>query len=740
MPEQAYTDLINIIRSYHPSDDFSMIEKAYNIANSAHKKQLRKSGEPYIMHPLAVAKILAEYELDKESIVAGILHDVVEDTLYTIEDIKEEFNDEIALLVDGVTKLTAITYTKDKEEIQAENYRKMFLAMAKDIRVILIKLADRLHNMRTLMYMPEDKQKEKARETLDIYAPLANRLGISKIKVELEDLSFRYLNKEAYSQLVENISERRIDRVRRVEGIVKDIKEALEKMSIDAKVEGRPKNLFSIYKKMISQDKDLDEIYDLYAVRAIVKSVKDCYGILGIVHELYKPVPGRFKDYIAMPKPNMYQSLHTTLIGPSGFPFEIQIRTEDMHKTAEYGIAAHWRYKVGDNLSAQTVKDISAERKLNWLKQILEWQQDMSDNKEFMNALKTDLDVYSEDVYAFTPAGDIITMPSGSIPIDFAYYIHSGVGNRMVGARVNSRIVTFDYIIKTGDQIDIITSKNSSGPSRDWLKIVKSSQARSKINQWFRKQFKNENVIKGKDLLDKYMKQKGYEPHELLKKDWMNKVQEKYGFKDWDALCAAVGHGGLKEGQIINKIYQIYETTKKKEMKPEDIIKEVIEEPINRKGKKSKSGITVKGAADVAVRFSKCCGPVPGDEIVGFVTRGRGVSIHRTDCINMIHLNEVERHRIIEADWEESVLDKEGQTYRADLQVTGSDRSGLLLDLSKILTEENIKVVSLNARAIDTEHSIFNITVEISNLSQLNKLSNKFKSVPEVDQVIRTNS
>jgi len=740
VPEQTYNELIDAIRTYHPSDDFSMIRKAYRMAEDAHLKQVRKSGEPYIVHPLAVAKILAEFELDKESIVAGILHDVVEDTSYTREDITEAFNEEVALLVDGVTKLTAITYTTDKEEIQAENYRKMFLAMAKDIRVILIKLADRLHNMRTLNYMPEPKQKEKARETLDIYAPLANRLGISKIKVELEDLSFRYLNREAYDQLVENISERREDRVKRVENIVEGMKDVLEKMSIHAKVEGRPKHLFSIYKKMVSQKKDLDEIYDLYAVRTIVASVKDCYAVLGVIHELYKPVPGRFKDYIAMPKQNMYQSLHTTLIGPNGFPFEIQIRTEEMHKTAEYGIAAHWKYKEGHHLSAQLAKEKSAEQKLNWLRQILEWQRDMSDNKEFMSALKKDLDVYSEDVYAFTPEGDIITMPAGSTPIDFAYYIHSGVGNRMVGARVNGKIIPFEYVIQTGDQIEVIVSQNSSGPSRDWLKIVKSSQAKSKINQWFRKQFKSENVIHGKDLLDKYIKKKGYVATTLLKKDWMQTVQLKYGFKDWEALCAAVGHGGLKEGQIINKLLQLYEKAEEKNKKPEEIIKEVTNRVIGERSRKSKSGITVKGTADVAVRFSKCCSPVPGDEIIGFITRGRGVSLHRTDCVNMIHLNEVERHRLIEAEWEPEAVETDNQSYRADLQISGENRQGLLLDLSKILTEENIKVESLNARSINKEESVFNIAVEVSNLEQLNKLSTKFKNVLGVDQVIRTNN
>ena len=747
MPDQMYNDLINLMKKYHPSDDFSMIEKAYGMAREAHLEQLRKSGEPYIIHPLAVAKILAELELDKESIVAGILHDVVEDTIYTVEDITREFNEEVAILVDGVTKLTAISYTTDKEEIQAENYRKMFLAMAKDIRVILIKLADRLHNMRTLKFMPPHKQKEKARETLNIYAPLAHRLGISKIKVELEDLSFRYLHEEAYYELVSKIAERRDARIDKVEKIVANLKEELAKVNIEANVEGRPKHFFSIYKKMVNQGKDLDQIYDLYAVRAIVGSVKDCYGVLGVIHEMYKPIPGRFKDYIAMPKPNMYQSLHTTLMGPEGYPFEIQIRTLDMHRTAEYGIAAHWKYKEGQaqNTNKELSEDESAEQKLNWLKQILEWQRDMSDNKEFMDALKTGLDVYSEQVYAFTPSGDIINLQSGSTPIDFAYHIHSAVGNKMVGARVNGKIVTFDYEIKTGDRIEIITSANSRGPSRDWLKLVKSSQARNKINQWFRKEYKEENILKGKELFEKYAKSKGYNLQELMKPDWMNIVKRKYGFKDWEAVCAAVGHGGLKEGQIVNRLYEELkkEQDQKKVTTQDDLIHEIVDNKasnVPNSGKKSKTGIVVKGIEDLAVRFSKCCSPVPGDEIVGFITRGRGISIHRTDCVNMINLGEMERHRLIEAEWGAMAENSKDLVYRADIQIIGVDRSGLLFDVSKILTEDNMTVKSLNARAVSKEKSIINVSLEINRVEQLNKLTTKLQAIDGVIDIIRTNN
>jgi len=740
MPQQMYLELVEMMKKYHPSDDFTLVEKAYKMAHEAHIDQLRKSGEPYIIHPLSVAKILAELELDKESIIAGILHDVVEDTTYTHEDIVREFNEEIALLVDGVTKLTAISYTTDKEEVQAENYRKMFLAMAKDIRVVLIKLADRLHNMRTLKYMPPHKQKEKARETLDIYAPLANRLGISKIRVELEDLSLRYIHEEAYYELVENIDERKDDRIHKVEEIVDHIKSELEKVHIKAEIEGRPKHFFSIYKKMVNQNKDLDQIYDLYAVRAIVDTVKDCYGVLGIIHELYKPIPGRFKDYIAMPKANMYQSLHTTLMGPEGLPFEIQIRTVEMHRTAEYGIAAHWRYKEGNILTSEQNTEKNAEQKLNWLKHILEWQRDMSDNKEFMDALKTDLDVYTERVYAFTPSGDIINLPLGSTPIDFAFHIHSAVGNKMVGARVNGKIVTFDYEIQTGDRIEIITSQNSRGPSRDWLKIVKSSQARSKIHQWYRKEFKEENILKGKDLIDKYAKSKGIVLSDIQKPKWMAMVQRKYGFKDWDAVCAAVGHGGLKEGQIVNRLNEEYKKTIIKHKEPEEILKEIIDNPTKIQPKKSKSGIVVKGMEDLAVRFSKCCSPVPGDEIIGFITRGRGVSIHRTDCFNMIHLNEVERHRLIEAEWGSIVEVAKDMVYRAEIQIIGHDRDGFLLDVSRILTEENLTVKSLNARSVNRDKSIFNVTIEINSVEQLNALIKKLKVLDGVDDIIRTNN
>lgn len=735
MPEKGFQELIEKIKKYHPAEKFDLVEKAYNLAKEAHGDQVRKSGEPYLIHPIAVANILAELELDKESIIAGLLHDVAEDTDYTIEDIAEMFSPEIALLVDGVTKLSQITYTSDKEEIQAENYRKMFLAMAKDIRVILIKLADRLHNLRTLIYMPEHKQLEKAKETLDIYAPLAHRLGISKIKVEMEDLSLRYLDKEAYYDIVEKIKRKRSDREQYIMSVVDNVNKSLKEVEIEAEVIGRPKHFFSIYKKMVNQNKTIDQIYDLFAVRAIVASVKDCYGVLGIIHELYTPVPGRFKDYIAMPKPNMYQSLHTTLIGPEGEPFEMQIRTLDMHRTAEFGIAAHWKYKEGK--TAQSIEK-SEEQKIDWLKQILEWQMDMSDNKEFLDVLKTDLDVYSDQVYAFTPSGDVINLPKGSTPIDFAYYIHSAVGNKMVGARVNGKIVTFDYKIKNGDRIEVITSQNSNGPSRDWLKIVKSSQAKNKINQWFKKQFKEENIVKGRELIEKYAKSKGLPYSDLLIPKAQEIVYRKYGFKDWDSVCAAIGHGGLKEGQIVNRLNDEYRKTHKEEINPEDIVKAINENASKTTSKKSKSGIIVKGIEDLAVRFSRCCSPVPGDEIVGFVTRGRGVSIHRTDCVNMINLTDEERARLIESEWQITEKVNSNTLYKAELQVDADDRTGMLVDVSKVLTDEGVPIRSLNARISNNNSSVFNITIEIKNSEQLAIVTTKLLNIKGVYEVVRT--
>ena len=734
-PEVLYKELINSVLKYHPSTDISMIEKAYKVASEAHEGQKRKSGEPYIIHPLCVAIILADLELDKETIVAGLLHDAVEDTWMTYEEVEKEFGSEVALLVDGVTKLGQLSYSADKVEVQAENLRKMFLAMAKDIRVILIKLADRLHNMRTLQYMRPEKQQEKARETMDIYAPIAMRLGISKIKVELDDLSLKYLKPDVYYDLVHKVALRKSEREQFVGAIVKEVKKHMDDANIKAQVDGRVKHFFSIYKKMVNQDKTIDQIYDLFAVRILVDTVKDCYAALGVIHEMYKPIPGRFKDYIAMPKPNMYQSLHTTLIGPNGQPFEIQIRTYEMHRTAEYGIAAHWKYKESSDGKVPVGK--SEEEKLNWLRQILEWQRDMSDNKEFMSLLKNDLDLFADSVYCFTPQGDVKTLPSGSTPVDFAYSVHSAVGNKMVGARVNGKLVPIEYEIKNGDRIEIITSQNSQGPSRDWLKLVKSTQAKNKINQWFKKELKEDNILKGKEMLAQYARAKGFKIANYTKTQYLEAVLRKYGFRDWDSVLAAIGHGGLKEGQVFNKLVEAYDKENKKNLTDEQVLEAASETQEKLHIAKSKSGIVVKGIHDVAVRFSKCCNPIPGDEIVGFVTRGRGITIHRTDCVNVLNMSETDRTRLIEAEWQQPDT-KEKEKYTAEIQVYANNRTGLLVDLSKIFTERKIDLRSINSRTSKQEKATISMSFEIGSKEELRSLIEKIRQVESVIDVERT--
>ena len=741
-PEKLHQELLSGIRKYHPSADLSLIEKAYQVAADAHKDQKRKSGEPYIIHPLCVGIILADLEMDKETIAAGLLHDVVEDTVMTYDEIKDEFGEEVAQLVDGVTKLGQLSYSADKVEVQAENLRKMFLAMAKDIRVIIIKLADRLHNMRTLKYMRPEKQKEKARETMDIYAPIAQRLGISKIKVELDDLSLKYLQPDVYYDLVEKIALRKTEREKFVQAIVDQVKSHIDEAGIKAQVDGRVKHFFSIYKKMVNQDKTLDQIYDLFAVRIIVDTVKDCYAALGVIHEMYTPIPGRFKDYIAMPKPNMYQSLHTTLIGPNVTPFEIQIRTFEMHRTAEYGIAAHWKYK--EQSDGKKASGNQEEAKMTWLRQILEWQRDMSDNREFMNLLKSDLDLFAENVYCFTPAGDVKNLPAGSTPIDFAYSVHSAVGNKMVGARVNGKLVNIDYVIQNGDRVEVITSQNSKGPSRDWLKIVKSTQAKNKINQWFKQELKEDNIIKGQNLFSNYCKAKGIVQSDLLKPEFMQTVMAKYGFRDWDSVMAAIGHGGLKEGQVGNRLLEEYKKKQKKDMTDAQVLQAVESAGISvsSQGKDktrkthNKSGIVVKGIDDVAVRFAKCCSPVPGDEIVGFVTRGRGVTIHRTDCVNMIHLPGEDRVRLIDAEWQ-SAGDVSGR-YPAEIKIFGNNRTGLLVDISKIFTERQIDMTGVNSRTSKQGTATISLSFEVGSRSELDSLIARLRQVESVLDIERT--
>ena len=737
-PEELYQDLITRVRRYHPSDDISLIERAYKVANDAHKDQARKSGEPYIIHPLCVAIILADLEMDKETIAAGLLHDVVEDTIMTTDQIRAEFGDDVALLVDGVTKLGQLQYQGDKLDLQAENMRKMFLAMAKDIRVIIIKLADRLHNMRTLKHMTPEKQQEKARETMDIYAPIAQRLGIMKVKVELDDLSLKYLQPDVYYDLVDKIAVRKVERERYVQNIVDEVSAHIERAGIKAKIDGRVKHFFSIYKKMKNQNKTIDQIYDLFAVRIIVDTVKDCYAALGVIHEMYKPIPGRFKDYIAMPKANMYQSLHTTLIGSSGQPFEIQIRTYEMHKTAEYGIAAHWKYKEASD--GKKINTGAEEEKLSWLRQILEWQRDMSDNREFMNLLKSDLDLFSDSVYCFTPTGDVKNLPAGSTPIDFAYSIHSAVGNKMIGARVNGKLVTIDYVINNGDRVEILTSQNSKGPSRDWLNVVKSTQAKNKINQWFKNELKDDNIIKGRELLLSYCKAKAINQVDIMRPEYMESIMKKFGFRDWESVLAALGHGGLKEGQIINKMKEMYDRDHPKELSDEEVIKAVEESAAAKQmlpRSKTENGIVVKGIHDVAVRFSKCCSPVPGDEIIGFVTRGRGISIHRTDCVNIINLPEIDRSRLIDAEWQDESIDGKGR-YFAEITIYANNRNGLLADVSRALTEKNIDIQSMNTRTSKQGVATMNVAFEISSKEELNRVIDKLHNIESVLSIERT--
>ncbi len=742
-PEDLYLDLISRVRKYHPSDDISLIEKAYEVAGSAHASQVRKSGEPYIVHPLYVAIILADLEMDKETITAGLLHDVVEDTEWTFDDVVEEFGEEVALLVDGVTKLDSLQMAEtvgadkatDRAEMQAENLRKMFLAMAKDIRVIIIKLADRLHNMRTLKHMAPEKQQRIARETLDIYSPIAQRLGISKIKVELDDLSLKYLQPEVYYDLVDKIAIRKSEREKYIKKIVIEVKKQIDDAGIKAEVDGRIKHFFSIYKKMKNQNKTIEQIYDLFAVRIIVDSVRDCYAALGVIHELYTPIPGRFKDYIAMPKANMYQSIHTTLIGESGQPFEIQIRTWEMHKAAEYGIAAHWKYK---ETSDGKRGNFGEEEKLTWLRQILEWQKDMSDNTEFMKLLKSDLDLFSDSVYCFTPTGEVKNLPAGSTPIDFAYAIHSAVGNKMVGARVNGKLVNIDYVINNGDKIEIVTSQNSKGPSRDWLNVAKSTQAKNKINQWFKAELKDDNIQKGRENMLTYCKTHSIEIANIKKPKYEEKIIDKYGFHDWNSVLAAIGHGGLKEGQIINKMLEYYDEDHKKDITDEEVQKKIQEEykaanvSTNSKG----GAIIVRGVHDVSVRFSKCCNPLPGDEIVGFVTRGRGISIHRNDCINMLSLSEMDRVRLIDAEWQDTSNDS-NVIYQAELVIFAHNRTGLLVDVSRTLTEKDINIISVNTRTSKQGIATMTLSFETTGREQLNHIIEKLQMIEGVMDIER---
>lgn len=711
--------LVNEVKKYTPNADIELLRKAYEFAGKAHEGQQRISGEPFINHPLNVALILANLELDVVTISAGLLHDVVEDTNVPWESIEESFGSEVALLVDGVTKLSRIEY-KSKMEQKVENLRKMFLAMAKDIRVILIKLADRLHNMRTLKYMNDSKQKEVAFETLEIFAPLAHRLGIYKLKWELEDLAFRYMESEQYYQLVDGVAKKRTVREEYIKNVTGIIREKLDSVGIQADIQGRPKNLYSIYIKMKEQNKDLSEIYDLMAMRVLVDSVKDCYGALGMIHALWKPMPGRFKDYIAMPKSNMYQSLHTTIIGPEGEPLEIQIRTWEMHRTSEYGIAAHWRYKEGAG------GDQEFEQKLSWLRQLLEWQNDMKDAREFMETLKIDL--FSDAVFVFTPKGDVVELPSESVPIDFAYRIHTQVGHRCIGAKVNNKLVTLDYKLKNGDIIEIVTTKQANGPSRDWLNIVQTSEARSKIRAWFKKENREENIEKGRDNLEKEIKKLGFdEPAEFIKTERLNLIAKKMNFVNIDDLYCAMGMGVVTPQQVITRVKD--ETKKDKVLSIEDFVNK---EPKKRKPRSS-AGVIVKGEEDVLVRVARCCNPIPGDPIVGYITRGRGVSIHRQDCRNVVHHGLGEDERMIEVSWD--VADK--GSYHVHLEVSAMDRSGLLNDVMTVLSEMKISADFVSARGTKNRMATIDLVLEVDSLVQLEHIMGKIRRIKDIYDVWR---
>ena len=748
--DEIYNLIINRLDKYHPTKEYSLIKKAYEIAKDGHKEQIRKSGEPYIIHPISVAYILAELELDIESIVSGILHDVIEDTIYTYEDLHNLFGKEIADIVKGVTKLDNIEddmnvdfqakhiiynesdkTTKLKLDLQAENYRKMFLAMAKDIRVILIKIADRLHNMRTLQFMSEEKQKIKAKETLEIYAPLAHRLGISKIRYELEDLSFKYLYLDEYNTLALKINAKEKQSKDILDRVIDELKHKIEEYNLNFSIDGRTKHLFSIYKKMKTQNKKLEQIFDIFALRIIVDEKKDCYEVLGIVHDIYKPMPSRFKDYIGMPKSNMYQSIHTVVMGLEGEPIEIQIRTKEMHRNAEYGIAAHWKYKEGRNSEERINNE---EAKLSWLRQMLDWQKDLSNN-DFIQALKTDLNIFTDNVYCFSSKGEIVSLVKGSTPIDFAYSIHSALGNRMVGAKVNGAIVPFSYELVSSDKVIILESQNSKGPSMEWLNIVKTSQARAKIMQWFNKENKSENINKGKELLEKHIKKNKFDINLILTNNGKELILRKYGFKDWDTLCAAVGRGGIKEGHVLNKLYDNYIMELEKTTTVEEKFqnKSVTNRTIN-----NDSGVQVSGLNDASIRFSKCCSPIPGDEIVGFITRGRGVSIHRTDCANILNIDEIERNRLIESEWINNELSSKDITYTVYIEIIVEDSFTVLHEISKVMINEKIKIINVNSKT-NNGVLIYSFGINIVNKKELEKITNKISFIKDVIKIDRIN-
>lgn len=733
------SEFLDTILEFNPNYDIELIGHAYDVAEEMHRGQLRKSGEPYLIHPMAVAEILADLGMEEETIVAGLLHDVVEDTSYTEEELIVDFGEDVAMLVDGVTKLASLKF-ESKEERQAENLRKMFLAMSKDIRVLIIKLSDRLHNLRTINYMTHDKIIEKCRETLDIYAPLAARLGMYAIKMELEDIALKFLEPEAYYDLAEQVSQRRDEREDAINDVVERIDNALKDIDIHYDIYGRSKHFYSIYKKMKYQHKTLDEIFDLMAVRIIVDSVKDCYAVLGLVHTMWTPIPGRFKDYIAMPKPNMYQSLHTTVVGDNGKPFEIQIRTYEMHKIAEYGIAAHWKYKEGITTDKEEVN-------LSWLRQALEWQKDANDPKEFMESLKMDL--FSSQVFVFTPNGDVIELPAGATPLDFAFKIHSDVGYKCVGAKDNGKMVTIDHPLENGDIVEIVTNPNAVGPSIDWLKIAKSSSARNKIRQWLKKENKTDAVDKGKDLIDRYMRKKGYDPRELLKNVFVNKAVKALGYKNTDELYTQLSNGGSLQSKLVSLLLGYDEEEKhaeaaEKEQTLLDNLHEISERAQRRAQnarkmrKNEKSGVKVEGVDNLMIRMARCCNPVPGDDIIGFITKGRGISVHRKDCDNLKSLPPQERARFIDVSWDtDNTQDK---SFNAELTLIAKDQKSMISSISKICEDLDVNISGLNAKANKDETVVINLNLSIQNKEQMEKIIRSLKNVPGIMEAYRTKS
>ena len=737
MHDKQLQELVEKIKGYAPTANVELVEKAYYFGKKAHEGQFRKSGEPYFIHPIAVANILASMELDIETITAGLLHDVVEDTEYTYEDIEKEFSKEVADLVDGVTKLGQIKY-QSKEETQAENLRKMFLAMAKDIRVILIKLADRLHNMRTLKYMSPEKAKSKAKETLEIYGGIAHRLGISKIKWELEDLALRYIDPDGYYDLVDKVAIKRSQREAYIEQIVELLNEKFEEVNIHCDVYGRPKHFYSIYRKMNNKNKDFEEIFDLTAVRIIVDTVKDCYAVLGMVHTLWKPMPGRFKDYIAMPKPNLYQSLHTTVIGPNGEPVEIQIRTMEMHTIAEYGIAAHWKYKEGKT----NLREDKVEEKLQWLRQMMEWEKDLKDPHEFLDALKED--VFNSQVYVFTPKGDVIEMPAGATPIDFAYRVHTNVGNKCVGAKIDGRIVPIDYKLQNGNIVEILTSSNSNGPSRDWLNIVKTPNAKSRIRQWFKKERREENIERGTEILEKEYKKYGLPLREPALEKYMLQIAKKFNQPSVEDLIATIGYGGIMVSQVVPKLRDYYIKEVKKAQKDnskseeEEFKKHNLSDAEYKKKRKKNNcqGIIVKGLDNILIRFAKCCNPLPGDEIIGYITKGRGVAIHRKDCLNAQQEGKAFKNRLVEVSWANSDKGK----FEGEVQIKAADRKGIINDITHTVAVDKVGLNGINARKGKNDVVNINLLIEVNNIDELNELMRKIKAIPGVEEIYRVNN